>query len=109
MSIVEFSTAHAAQAAVPAPFVATAPRKLVGRIGPWQLVRLISESALARVYLARPAESATEAPASYVVKVLRKEWWRDQHAIDMQRRAAWVGRKASHPNLLPVLLSLIHI
>jgi serine/threonine protein kinase len=103
MATVEFSTAHAAQAAVPAPFVATAPRKLVGRIGPWQLVRLISESELARVYLARPAESAAEAPASYVVKVLRKEWWRDQHAIDMQRRAAWVGRKASHPNLLPVL------
>ena len=37
------------------------------------------------------------------MKVLRKEWWRDPHAIEMQRRAAWVGRKASHPNLLPVL------
>ena len=79
-----------------------ADRKLVGRIGPWQLVRLISESELARVYVARPADAA-DSPAGYVVKVLRKEWWRDTHAIEMQRRAAWVGRKVSHPHLLPVL------
>jgi serine/threonine-protein kinase len=112
MATVEFSSAHAAPAvgtpvdAVPAESAAvTAPvtRKLVGRIGPWQLVRLISESELARVYLARPAEAAPEAPPAYVVKVLRKEWWRDAHAIEMQRRAAWVGRKLSHANLLPVL------
>jgi len=82
---------------------ASADRKLVGRIGPWQLVRLISESELARVYVARPADAAEDAPAGYVVKVLRKEWWRDPHAIEMQRRAAWVGRKVSHPHLLPVL------
>lgn len=82
---------------------ARAERKLVGRIGPWQLVRLISESELARVYIARPAEAADDSQASYVVKVLRKEWWRDAHAIEMQRRAAWVGRKVSHPHLLPVL------
>ena len=86
-----------------APPAVPAGRKLVGRIGPWQLVRLISESELARVYVARPADTAEETPASYVVKVLRKEWWRDPHAIEMQRRAAWVGRKVSHPHLLPVL------
>jgi serine/threonine-protein kinase len=110
MATVEFSSAPAASAAgssaVPAtPAAAARPvtRKLVGRIGPWQLVRLISESELSRVYLARPAEAAAEAPPAYVVKVLRKEWWRDAHAIEMQRRAAWVGRKVSHPNLLPVL------
>ena len=40
-----------------------APRKLVGRIGPWQLARLISESDLTRVYLARPAEAADKVPA----------------------------------------------
>ena len=86
-----------------APHPPRRPRKLVGRIGPWQLVRLISESELARVYVARPAEAPPKSPAAYVVKVLRKEWWRDPHAIEMQRRAAWVGRKVSHPNLLPVL------
>jgi serine/threonine-protein kinase len=64
---------------------------------------LINESELARVYLARPADAHEETPAAYVVKVLRKEWWRDSHAIEMQRRAAWVGRKVSHPHLLPVL------
>jgi serine/threonine-protein kinase len=82
----------------------TGPRqKLVGRIGPWQLVRLLHESELARVYCARPAVAAPDSPANYVVKVLRKEWWRDPHAIEMQRRAAWAGGAASHPHLLPVL------
>jgi serine/threonine-protein kinase len=81
----------------------TSARKSVGRIGPWQLVRLIAESELSRVYLARPAEAPAESPPAYVVKVLRKEWWRDAHAIEMQRRAAWVGRRVSHANVLPVL------
>jgi serine/threonine protein kinase len=92
------STKHA-----PASSSAAAERHVVGRIGPWQLVRLISESELARVYVARPADASEDTPAGYVVKVLRKEWWRDTHAIEMQRRAAWVGRKVSHPHLLPVL------
>jgi serine/threonine-protein kinase len=100
MTTVETSSAIRPVAAAPA---APASRKLVGRIGPWQLVRLISESELARVYIARPADASEETPAAYVVKVLRKEWWRDPHAIEMQRRAAWVGRKVSHPHLLPVL------
>lgn len=78
-------------------------RELVGRIGPWQLVRLLSESELARVYAARPVDATEEQPANYVVKVLRKEWWRDAPAIEMQRRAAWLGRAISHPHLLPVL------
>ena len=77
--------------------------KAVGRIGPWQLVRLLSESELTRVYLARPLSASPNQPASYVVKVLRKEWWRDPQAIEMQRRAAWIGRQLSHPHLLPVL------
>jgi serine/threonine-protein kinase len=103
MATVDYSPAVASPAIVSSAPLATTPRKLIGRIGPWQLVRLISESELARVYLARPAEATPEAPAAYVVKVLRTEWWRDTHAIEMQRRAAWVGRKVSHPNLLPIL------
>jgi serine/threonine-protein kinase len=78
-------------------------QQLVGRIGPWQLVRLIHESELTRVYVARPVASPADQPANYVVKVLRKEWWRDPQAIEMQRRAAWLGRAVSHPHLLPVL------
>jgi serine/threonine protein kinase len=114
MATVELSSARAATAVglpaasspantASAAHADPAPRKLVGRIGPWQLARLISESELTRVYLARPAEAAPESPPAYVVKVLRKEWWRDAHAIELQRRAAWVGQKVSHPNLLPVL------
>ncbi len=75
----------------------------VGRIGPWQLVRMLNESDLARVYLARPADASGDQPPTYVLKVLRREWWRDPQAIEMQRRAAWIGRKVSHPHLLPVL------
>jgi len=75
----------------------------VGRIGPWKLVRLLSESEVARVYVARAVDGEQVAHASYVLKVLRNPWWRDPQAIAMQRRAAWIGRTVSHPNLLPVL------
>ena len=82
--------------------VSYAPQ-LVGRLGPWQLVRPLGEGNLTRVYLAQPADGPENQPAAYVVKVLRKEWWRDPQAIEMQRREAWIGSKLSHPNLLPVL------
>jgi serine/threonine-protein kinase len=76
---------------------------VVGRLGPWQLVRLVGEGNYTRVYQARCADGPQNQPASYVVKVLRNQYWRDPQAIEMQRREAWVGTKASHPNLLPVL------
>ena len=63
----------------------------------------LGEGNFTRVYAARPADGPQNQPAAYVVKVLRKEWWRDPQAIEMQRREAWVGSKVSHPNLLPVL------
>lgn len=75
----------------------------VGRLGPWQLVRPLGEGSFTRVYIARPADGPPNQPASYVVKVLRKEWWRDSQAIEMQRREAWVGSKVTHPNVIPVL------
>ncbi|MEM9351834.1 MAG: serine/threonine-protein kinase [Planctomycetota bacterium] len=77
----------------------------VGRIGPWQLVRLIHESPLSRVYAARSESSPSQQPPAYAVKVLRKEWWADPVAIQLQRRAAWIGARVSHPHLLPVLSS----
>jgi serine/threonine protein kinase len=92
-------------------FVQAESRPLLGRLGSWQLVRLLSEGNFTRVYQARPAGAADDAvgevsphrAAAYVIKVLRKEWWREPQAIEMQRREAWVGSKVSHPNLLPVL------
>lgn len=89
----------------PAPAVAgsIASQPLVGRMGPWQLVKLLGEGNLTRVYLSRPADAPTTQRAAYVVKFLRKEWWRDPQAIEIQRREAWVGSQVSHPNLVPVL------
>jgi len=81
--------------------------QLVGRLGPWQLVRLLGEGSFTRVYQARPAESSPNQAAAYAVKVLRKEWWRDVQAIEMQRREAWVGSQVSHPNLLPILAASV--
>jgi serine/threonine-protein kinase len=77
-------------------------KKMVGRMGPWQLTQLLAEGPLTRVYQARPADSP-ESPATYAVKALRREWWHEAHAIEMIRREAWVGRQASHPNLITVL------
>jgi serine/threonine-protein kinase len=82
-------------------------QQFFGRLGPWQLVRSLGEGNLTRVYLARPADAQPNSSAAYVVKVLRKEWWRDPQAIDMQRREAWVGSKVSHPNLIPVLAASV--
>ena len=76
---------------------------LVGRLGPWHLVRQLGEGNFTRVYQARPADAPPNQSAAYAVKVLRHEWWRDPQVIEMQRRDAWVGSKVSHPNLLPVL------
>ncbi len=78
-------------------------RKVVGRLGPWQLLRLLDEGATTRVYLARPADVEEDEAALYAVKSLRKEWWTDSRAIEAQRRHAWVGQRVSHPNLVPVL------
>lgn len=75
----------------------------MGRLGPWQLVKLLGEGNLTRVYQSRPVDAPSSQPAAYVVKLLRKEWWRDPQAIDVQRREAWVGSQVSHPNLVPVL------
>jgi serine/threonine protein kinase len=100
MSIVETSTpVYANFAATDSP----SQQAAVGRMGPWQLVRLISESEISRVYTARPADAPGSQPANYVVKTLRKEWWRDPQAIEMQRRAVLIGKQISHPHLLPVL------
>ena len=83
---------------------APAPRrKLVGRAGPWQLVNQVAETNLARLYTARAADSDESLPVAYMVKMLRKEWWRDAAAIEMFRREVYVGSKVSHPHVVPVL------
>ncbi|TWT97046.1 Serine/threonine-protein kinase PknB [Botrimarina colliarenosi] len=78
------------------------PRKVLGRLGPWQLLRTLGEGSMTRVYLARPAE-AESAPAAYAIKSLRREWWNDPTAIEMQRREAWVGQRVNSPHVVSVL------
>lgn len=85
----------------------TVAPQTVGRLGSWQLARMIGEGSFTRLYTARPADGPQNQAPGYVVKVLRKEWWRDPQAIEMQRREAWVGSRVSHPNLLPVLSSSV--
>jgi serine/threonine-protein kinase len=97
------ATAESTRAATrPDSCTADTPQ-LVGRLGPWQLVRVLADGNYTRVYQARPADGEPSQRAAYVLKVLRNQWWRDPQAIEMQRREAWVGAKISHPNLLPVL------
>ncbi|MEM9186987.1 MAG: serine/threonine-protein kinase [Planctomycetota bacterium] len=83
---------------------AESKRKVVGRMGPWQLVRLLGEGALTRVYLARPLDTPEAVPA-YAVKALRREWWNDASAIATLRREAHVGGSVSHPHVATVLSS----
>lgn len=78
-------------------------RKLVGRAGPWQLVRQVAETTFARLYTARPADACESQPVAYMVKMLRKEWWRDTSAIEMFRREVMVGTKVSHSHVVPIL------
>lgn len=80
-------------------------RKVIGRLGPWQLLKLLGEGATTRVYLARPVDALADdlGAGAYAVKSLKREWWGDSRAIECQRREAWVGARVSHPNLAPVL------
>jgi serine/threonine-protein kinase len=75
----------------------------LGRLGPWQLLRNLSDGQYTRLYQARPANHGEGQPASYVIKVLRNQWWRNSEAIARQRREVWIGSHVSHPNIGPVL------
>lgn len=82
-------------------------RKVIGRLGDWRLLRLLGEGALTRVYLAEHEASA--GAAAHAIKTLKKEWWNDPRAIELQRREAWVGRRVNHPNVLPVLAAHVAV
>ncbi|HQU44435.1 MAG: hypothetical protein B7Z73_13155 [Planctomycetia bacterium 21-64-5] len=79
------------------------PTETPARIGQWQLVRMIGEGQLCRVYAARPVSHAAERAAVYALKVLSERWSADSAAIEVLRREAIVGRTLSHPHLVSVL------
>jgi serine/threonine-protein kinase len=71
------------------------------------LVEFAALGSLARVYRARPAETPSDRPATYAVKILRREWQDDAHAIWLLQREALVGQSISHPHLVPVLAAAV--
>ena len=77
--------------------------ELPRRLGQWELVELAAEGSLARVYRARAADSHTNQPPGYAVKMLRPQWEDDCRAVAMLAREVEVGREVSHPHLTAVL------
>jgi serine/threonine protein kinase len=82
-------------------------RAELGRLGSWQLVRLVAEGALARLYQARPAESR-DRPALYALKLLRERWHESPEAVACLRREAMLGRSVSHAHLVSVLAAHVN-
>jgi serine/threonine-protein kinase len=80
----------------------------LGRLGSWQLVRLLGEGQLARVYAARPADACLDQPAGYAVKVLRDEWQHDPRGLAILAREVLVARKVAGPHLVPVLAAQLN-
>ncbi len=77
-------------------------------LGEWELIGLLGEGLLTQVYRARPSSCLAGDPAEsagYAVKLLKPKWERDPQAIEILRREVHVGRKVSHPHLVPVLAS----
>lgn len=73
-----------------------------GSIGNWVLTEFVAAGAVTCVWRARP-DGAVVSPPGYAVKVLRKEWESNPHAVALIRREALVGRRVAHPHLIPVL------
>jgi serine/threonine-protein kinase len=74
-----------------------------GRLGSWELVRLLGEGQLAKVYTARPADCRPDQPPGYAVKVLRREWQDDPRGLPILAREVLVCRRVASPNLVPIL------
>ncbi len=72
------------------------------RLGSWELVRRVGAGGLAEIYQARPVGSPAGQPA-YALKRLRPEWQERPEAVALLRREATVGRRVSHPHLVPIL------
>ncbi|MGD9722074.1 MAG: serine/threonine-protein kinase [Pirellulales bacterium] len=75
----------------------------VARLGSWELVRVVGEGELARVFAARPAGSRPEQPAQYALKVLRPKWQEDPRGLATLARELLVSRHVSSPHLVPIL------
>ena len=76
---------------------------VLGRVGTWELVRIIGQGHLAIVYQARPVGGASDRPAGYAVKMLRAEWQDDARGLATLAREVQVSRRVVSPHLVPIL------
>ncbi|MHB1036202.1 MAG: serine/threonine-protein kinase [Pirellulales bacterium] len=74
-----------------------------GRVGNWELVRLVGQGRLAQVYQARPIDASSDTASCYAIKVLRDRWHDDSEAVGLVRREAAVGCRLAHPHLVSIL------
>lgn len=72
------------------------------QLGAWELLESVGQGRLCQVYRARPASGPSRA-AAYALKILDEHWNDDAAAIEVMRREAIVGRRISHPHLIPIL------
>lgn len=72
-------------------------------LGPWELVRLVGDGDLSRVYEARPADSPADRSAAYIVKHLQPRWQSHPAAVAMFQYEAQAGHAVRHPHLVSVL------
>ena len=87
------------------PLTAAVPFEPIAR---WQPVGLLGEGAWSRVLAARPLASTADSTPAYALKLLREEHRADARAIELLCREARVGRKVSHPHVVPVLAAELH-
>ncbi|MGW8256534.1 MAG: serine/threonine protein kinase [Thermoguttaceae bacterium] len=73
------------------------------RAGQWKLVKLAAEGGWANIYQAQPACATADLPAAYALKLLPSDRQNDPQAIRLLQREAVVGKKVSHPHLIPIL------
>jgi len=92
-------SATSVDVAAPLPRTASLPQ----RVGRWELVALVAEGTLGRVYRARAADASDSGPAPYAVKLLADRWESDPRALEQFFREAQVGRTVADPHVVPVL------
>ena len=86
-----------------APDVGNGRRMTGVTLGGWQLVRLVGEGALTRVFQARPERSPADWPADYAVKTLKPSFAADPKAAAQLAHEVAVGRRIAHPHLISIL------
>lgn len=77
------------------------------RLGEWLLGKRLGAGRISQVFEARPAGGRAHAPAAYAIKVLQSQWEQDPRAMALFRQEARLGRRISHPHIVPVLAAQV--